>query len=144
MGGRISFTFDDGNLSTYTEAFPLMKKAGLRGHIAVVTDFVGQPNRYSWEQIKEMTDAGWEVMSHSRTHDFREMPPAKLRAEVVESREILQKKGYPAKVFNIPGGSWSGRADLAEGSDFEKLVRKTYKAYLPDGDIHPMVDPVDP
>lgn len=56
----ISFTFDNGHLSTYTHAFPLLRKAGLVGHIAAITDLVGKPGRYSWEQIHEMAAAGWK------------------------------------------------------------------------------------
>lgn len=141
--GRISFTFDDGKLSTYTNVFPLMRAAGLKGHLAVVTDSVGHEDQYAWDMVAEMAAAGWEIMSHSRTHDFHDMTPEKTRAEVVESRAILRGRGYPARIFNFPGGPWSGEPQFAKGTPFDDLVRATYDAYLPDWGPHPLVPPVD-
>jgi len=141
--GRICFTFDDGNLSTFTEVFPLLRQAGMKGHIAVVTDYVGREDKYSWDQVAEMAAAGWEVMSHSRTHDFKAVDKEKMRSEVVGSREILQERGFPARIFNMPGGPWSGESRFAPGSDFEALVRRTYDAFLPDRGIHPFTESVD-
>jgi len=135
VAGRISFTFDDGMRSTYTNVFPLLRDAGLRGHIAVVTDIVGNEGRYTWDEIAAMAAGGWEVMSHSRTHDFTVMDDAKMRAEVVESKAILNARGYPAMVFNMPGGPWSGEPRFAVGSPFDNLVRATYRAYLPDAGV---------
>jgi len=141
--GQISFTFDDGKLSTYTNVFPLMREAGIRGHIAVVTDTVGEEGQYTWDQIAEMAAGGWEIMCHSRTHDFHGMDEKKTRGEVVESREILKKRGYPTRVFNFPGGPWSGEKQFDPGTPFEALVRATYEAYLPDHGPGVMRDPVD-
>ncbi|MEK7766069.1 MAG: polysaccharide deacetylase family protein, partial [bacterium] len=141
--GRVSFTFDDGCLSTHANVFPRLRDAGIRGNLAVVTDYVGKENKYSWRQIAGMAAAGWEILSHSRTHDFRDMTPEKNRAEVVESREILQGRGYAARIFNFPGGPWSGETQFAPGTLFDDLVRWTYDAYLPDQGPHPLVEPLD-
>ncbi len=142
----LSFTFDDGNISTYTNAFPLMKKRGIVGHIAVVTDFVGRDkDHYNWEQIREMTDAAWEVMSHSRTHDLYKLTPEKIEREVVEAKQILNEKGYAAKVFNTPGGGWWEDEALKPGQPFDQALRQNYLGLLP---IMPPAEmqkkPIDP
>lgn len=141
--GTISFMFDDGKLSTYTNVFPLLRHCGFKGQIAVVTDTVGGEDQYTWNQIEVLAAHGWEIVSHSRTHDFTVLDDARMRAEIVEARAILNARGYPARVFNMPGGPWSGQARFATGSAFDALVRSTYDAYVPDSAPHPMALPAD-
>lgn len=142
--GRISFTFDDGKLSTYSNVFPIFKDAGLRGNLAVITDSVGSTDQYTWDQLAEMAAAGWEVVSHSRTHEFTFMNEAKMHAELVESRAILQAHGHSARVFNMPGGPWGANPEFAPGSPFIRLVERTYDAFTPESrGPHLMKDPVD-
>lgn len=141
----ISFTFADGRLSTYTHAFPLMRQAGLVGHIAVVTDWVGGHNQYSWEQINEMVAAGWEVESHSCTHDLRNLTLDKMLREVVGSKMILEAHGLQVEVFNIPGGPWDNDPLLLPGGPFEQTVRLHYAGYRQIDPLpHPMQAPMDP
>ncbi|MEK7476121.1 MAG: polysaccharide deacetylase family protein [Candidatus Coatesbacteria bacterium] len=143
--GRITFTFDDGKLSTHTNVFPLLRGAGLRGQLAVITDSVGQDQQYSWDHVAEMAAAGWEILSHSRTHDFAIMNDEKMRAEVVGSRDLLRARGYPARVFSMPGGPWGDDPQFEPGSPFVALVRRTYAAFTPESSgPHLMKNPVDP
>ena len=142
----ISFTFDDGMLSTYTHAFPALREAGFVGHIAVVTDLVGTPNHYTWDHITEMAAAGWEVESHSCTHNLGGLTPEKLRREIVESKHVLEAHGLTVRTFNFPGGSWEGDAIFLPGGAFEQEIRRNYSAYLPVHNRmpHPMKPPIDP
>lgn len=142
----ISFTFDDGCLSTYTHAFPLLRAVGLVGHIAVVTDLVGRPNHYTWDQIAEMAAAGWEVESHTCSHDLSSLTPERLHREVIESKRVLEAHGLTVNIFNFPGGPWQEDPIFAPGGAFEKEVRRTYAGYLPIHNRmpHPMEPPVDP
>lgn len=142
--GRASFTFDDGELSTYTAAFPLLRDHELRANLAVVTDWVGGDHRYSWEQIEVMADHGWEVMSHSESHSFAELDELRMHGEVAGSRATLEARGYVPRVFVMPGGSWDDDERFATGSPFEHLVRRTYDAFVPDVAPHPMREPADP
>jgi peptidoglycan/xylan/chitin deacetylase (PgdA/CDA1 family) len=140
----ISFTFDDGRLSTYTNAFPLLRDAGLVGHIAVVTDKVGCPGFYDWDQITEMAAAGWEVESHTCSHNLADLTTEKCCREVVESKAVLMAHGHEVNIFSFPGGLWQDQPHFSPNGYFEQTVRKTYAGYLRIGVPHPMRSPVDP
>jgi peptidoglycan/xylan/chitin deacetylase (PgdA/CDA1 family) len=67
----IVVTIDDGWRSTYTEVFPEMKRYGFPFTIFVYPNIIGQTARaLTWKQIKEMSDAGVDIESHSLTHPF--------------------------------------------------------------------------
>ena len=99
---RCAIVFDDAYESVYRYAFPIMSKFGLRATIAVVTDFVGEYNswdltfgrRYrhvSWEQLKELVNAGWEVASHTQTHaDLTRLTRAEVGLEVANSKKTVE------------------------------------------------------
>jgi peptidoglycan/xylan/chitin deacetylase (PgdA/CDA1 family) len=60
----ISLGFDDGLLSQYTEAYPLMSNAGLVGNLWVSPDYVDQPGYMTRAQVTELHKAGWMIGVH--------------------------------------------------------------------------------
>src|SRR5512141_2014422 len=64
----VLFTFDDGNLDNYTNAFPIMQKYGFTGVLYLVNNYIGADQYMNKDQILEMVAAGWEVGSHSMNH----------------------------------------------------------------------------
>jgi len=102
----VLITFDDGDISVYTTAFPILQKYGLTGVVYIVGNYMGTEGYMSADQIKELMAAGWEVGSHSRSHrDLTRLEPAVQRAEIVEAREFLQEAtGSPVLTFAYPFG----------------------------------------
>jgi len=102
----VIITFDDGDISVYETAFPILQKYGLTGVVYIVNNYMGTEGYMSAEQIKELVAAGWEVGSHSRSHrDLTKLEPEVQRAEVVEAREVLQEiLGVPVLTFAYPFG----------------------------------------
>jgi peptidoglycan/xylan/chitin deacetylase (PgdA/CDA1 family) len=102
----VIITFDDGDISVYETAFPILQKYGLTGVVYIVNNYMGTEGYMSAEQIKELVAAGWEVGSHSRSHrDLTKLEPAIQRAEIVEAREVLQEAlGVPVQTFAYPFG----------------------------------------
>ena len=99
-------TFDDGHLNNYTTAFPIMQKYGFTGILYVVGNYIGIDDYLSADQIKEMAAAGWEVGSHSMSHsDLTALEPQRQRAEVVDSKDFLEKTlGVPIQSIAYPFG----------------------------------------
>lgn len=65
----VILTFDDGWSDSYTNAFPILQSHQFVGSFAVVTGFVEGGGPYmTWQQIKEMSDAGMEMTSHTIRH----------------------------------------------------------------------------
>jgi peptidoglycan/xylan/chitin deacetylase (PgdA/CDA1 family) len=105
-------TFDDGHLDNYTAAFPIMQKYGFTGVLYLVNNYIGVDQYMNTAQVLEMHDAGWEVGSHSQNHyDLTNLDPEKQRAEIVESRELLEQElGIPILTFAYPFGAKNASA----------------------------------
>lgn len=102
----VLITFDDGDISVYTTAFPILQKYGLTGVVYIVGNYMDTEGYMTAEQIKELVDAGWEVGSHSRSHrDLRQLQPEIQRVEIVDARKELQKAtGASVDTFAYPFG----------------------------------------
>jgi len=100
-------TFDDGHLDNYTSAFPIMQKYGFTGILYLVNNYIGTDQYMNADQVLEMYHAGWEVGSHSQNHfDLTKLNEEKQRAEIVESRELLEQLlDIPILTFAYPFGA---------------------------------------
>ncbi|ERM93102.1 hypothetical protein O163_02120 [Caldanaerobacter subterraneus subsp. yonseiensis KB-1] len=87
----IVITFDDGYLSNYTYAYPVLKKLGMKAAINIIVSYVpDEVNKqkpsvsvphFTWEQAKEMADSGVvEIESHTydlhgyKSNGFKKIP----------------------------------------------------------------------
>ncbi|MGA3127605.1 MAG: polysaccharide deacetylase family protein [Candidatus Korobacteraceae bacterium] len=109
-GGRsVVLTFDDGLLGHYERAFPALLERGMTATFFVNTALAGSPGYLSWDQMREMSEAGMTFGSHGREHiDYSGMEAAKARRELSRSRAELEE-GLGKAVFNFsaPYGSLS-------------------------------------
>ena len=110
----IVITFDDGYLSHYTHAKPVLRALGWPGVLNLEVNAIG-PGGLSTKQIRTMLDAGWEVDSHTLTHpDLTTLDDAALRHELVDSRRQLRKRfGVPVDFFAYPAGKYDDRVKAA-------------------------------
>ena len=76
---RVVFSFDDGRIDTYTNAYPILKKYKMPFTLNVCTDFVEHPEHFncfgsadnksvSIENLVEMQHAGVEIACHGHLH----------------------------------------------------------------------------
>ena len=117
----VVITIDDGWRSTYTEAWPELKKRNFPFTVFVYPNIIGKTsNALTWAQIKEMSDEGVDIQSHALTHPFltkrkhRSMSDEKyaawLRRELVESRRILEEQtGKSVEFIAYPYGDYDDR-----------------------------------
>lgn len=67
--GYVSFTFDDGDQTLYSNVRPIFSKYSLPGTCYIVTDYVGDDTHVTWNQIKTLQSKnGWEVGNHTKSH----------------------------------------------------------------------------
>ena len=89
----VVITFDDGYVDNYKNAYPILKKYGLKGTIFAVTDYLNlYPNYFTWEQAKEMQDSGvMEIESHTMSHVELTTLPTREDAQhqLVDSKQAL-------------------------------------------------------
>ena len=65
----VAITIDDGYRSVYDLAYPILKKHNFTATLFIYTDFIdNSPNALTWDQLRELAQAGFEVESHTITH----------------------------------------------------------------------------
>jgi peptidoglycan/xylan/chitin deacetylase (PgdA/CDA1 family) len=106
-GGRFVLSFDDGHISNYTVALPLLAARGWPGCFFVIASRVGAPDALGWPELREMAAAGMEIGSHSLTHAFlHRATPAEICREFGESKRILEDGlGQAVEFASLPRGS---------------------------------------
>lgn len=109
----VVITFDDGYRDAYVNAYPLLKKYNMTGTFFIVSDFInsGNPAYLTWDMIKEMSDGGMSIESHSRWHpDMRNRQNDFLVYQILGPIEaITAYTGKRPHFFCYP----SGRYDAA-------------------------------
>jgi peptidoglycan/xylan/chitin deacetylase (PgdA/CDA1 family) len=106
-------TIDDGYISGYSVAWPILKEYGYPFTMFIYTNYVGAGGKsISWNQLEEMRDAGVDIESHTLSHrDLRHAPRGQdyatwLHNEVYQSKAILEDKlGIKISVFAFPYGT---------------------------------------
>ncbi len=111
-------TIDDGYLSGYTTAWPILRKFNYPFTMFIYTDYVkGGPKSggqsMTWEQLAEMRDAGVDIGSHTVSHTALtgkkgrtpEQYEAWVKDELERSKQILEQKlGIQIKTLAYPYG----------------------------------------
>jgi sugar phosphate isomerase/epimerase len=86
--GLVVLTFDDNHETQYT-AFEMMEEYGFPGVEGVIHGAVGDDDRLDLEQLREMQDAGWDVVSHPHPPGQWASPLSEFDED--EQREILEE-----------------------------------------------------
>lgn len=115
--------FDDARRGVYEFAFPIFKdriKQGQKVTIFVVPNWIDglvanhreqYSNFMNWEQLKELSKAGFEMGSHSLNHpNLTTLPSIDVIKELTESKELIElwTKSVVNK-FAYPYGAYTER-----------------------------------
>lgn len=129
LGPRsVVLTFDDGYLSLYQFARPLLTRLGFVATLFLTTNPVGLASYdkessfkaagyptydrpLNWAELAEMAEAGWSIESHSCSHPFlSKLDPDRLLDELAKSRQqIEQHLSNPVHFLAYPYGDYSQR-----------------------------------
>lgn len=111
---KIVLSFDDGRLDTYTNAYRILNKYGMKCTVNVVTDFIANEENYtcfnsannksmSVEQICELEKNGIEIACHGHTHK-------NSKEEVLDNIKALGQMGIDTSII----GFASPRSEITE------------------------------
>ena len=126
----IVITFDDGFKNNFTNAFPLLKKKGIKASFFLIVSAIGDKKPFKhllwdenaieyfkknpesrmpidWDEVNILKDWGMEIGSHGLTHkSIGSLSTEKAKIEISISKNILEKKlSKKVKVFSYPFGS---------------------------------------
>jgi peptidoglycan/xylan/chitin deacetylase (PgdA/CDA1 family) len=125
-------TFDDAHRSVWDLARRPMERLGVPGTVYVPTDYAGgdRPMGWtgydtwldgeheselacmSWEQLRELAAAGWEIGSHTCSHPrLSRIPDEEIEAELSRSRRVCEERsGQPCLSLAYPYSDYDERA----------------------------------
>jgi peptidoglycan/xylan/chitin deacetylase (PgdA/CDA1 family)/nucleoid-associated protein YgaU len=93
----VLLTFDDGYKSFVQYARPILKDYGFGATLFVYSDFIGAGSGLSWQELRTLSDQGYDVQAHSKSH-------ANLRRKEGESEAAYAKRieaelAYPLTLY---------------------------------------------
>ena len=123
-------TLDDGYISAFETARPILKKFNYPWTYFIYTKYIGTGGKsVSWEQLAMLRDEGVEIGCHTVSHlslrETRGKSPdaydAWLRDEIIGSKQIIEKKlGVRCSVFAYPEGRYNTKVlDVVKTAGFE-------------------------
>tara|TARA_X000001036_G_scaffold420073_1_gene440555 strand:- start:577 stop:1623 length:1047 start_codon:yes stop_codon:yes gene_type:complete len=115
---KILITIDDGFLSFYNNAWPVLKKNKIPFILFISTREVGKNGYMSWDQIKEVSEENYSYIgNHSHTHEYL----IDEESDIIEKdlslsmRIFKEKLGSNSMFFSYPFGEYS--------LEFKKIVK---------------------
>ena len=120
-------TFDDGFRDNYETVLPLLRERGMRAFVFVLPPLVDVGGALTWPEVsgdarthadsmrsvtwpmlEEMTEAGFEVGSHTLTHPhLPRLQGESLREELCDSRARITEKLGRCDILAYPFGDWN-------------------------------------
>ncbi len=107
----IAITIDDAFLSVYREGWPRLRKAGLPFTLFIATDAIDRRTAgyMTWDQIRELRDAGVTVGSQTASHPHMPLLSREgIRQELEKSnRRFREELGSAPDMIAYPYGEYS-------------------------------------
>ena len=116
---KVLLTVDDGLLSFYNNAWPILKKKRIPFILFVNTREVGAFNYMNWDQIIELYNNEYvEIGNHSHSHEYLvDESNSVIRKDILKSIRIFEEKlGKNSDFFSYPFGEYS--------LEFKKIIKE--------------------
>ena len=103
----VILTFDDGNETNYTKAFPILKQNGFKAYFFITTDWIGQRYYMTEAMIRDLHNNGMMIGSHGKTHKFLpDLTDKELDDEMRVRKPDLRKSSKTKyRAFHFPGAA---------------------------------------
>ncbi len=105
-------TFDDGHISNFELALPILQAHALKARFFITVGWTGQrPGYMGWQELRALHQAGQQIGAHGWTHSLLTHCSARrLHSELVDARLTLEDKlGIPIATMSLPGGRYDKR-----------------------------------
>jgi peptidoglycan/xylan/chitin deacetylase (PgdA/CDA1 family) len=156
----VAVTFDDAFTSVLDHARPILDRLGAPATLFVATDYPerttpmvwtgtdqwlggrwhDQLKCATWDDLRGLADAGWEIGSHTRSHPrLTQLDDTALADELEGSRAVCEEAlGRPCESIAYPYGDFdgrvveaAGRAGYRYGATLTERIRRPEPLYWP-------------
>jgi peptidoglycan/xylan/chitin deacetylase (PgdA/CDA1 family) len=116
QGIRPEITFDDGHISNYQLALPILQARGIKARLFITVGWTGhKPGYMGWEELRSLHEAGQEIGAHGWSHTLlTHCDSNTLATELGRARLTLEDKlGASITTMSLPGGRYNNRVIAA-------------------------------
>ena len=108
---KVVLSFDDGYLTFYSHAWPVLKEFDQTATIFIISNLVGTPEYLTWQQIKFLDSNGIEIGGHTRTHPLLPtLSTLNSNVEIVQGKaDIDVQLGKGIETFCYPTGKYNSQ-----------------------------------
>lgn len=111
----VVITFDDGYKGNYEYAYPILKEFKFPATMFVIANYVGGSDFMTTEQIKEMSNNGIEIESHTSKHDDLSKLNETEQVETLKNSKTSLEKiiEKPVNFIAYPFGRYNSNTRIA-------------------------------
>ncbi len=140
----VCLTFDDGMVSVFEKALPILRERGMPAHLFLASAAVGGSNQWAsqpgdapvypmldWSQLEVLSDNGVLIDAHTHSHpDLRDLPDDAIREEFQCCDEAIKSRtGRAPEYFAYPYGFFDHRIKRLAGEHYHASMT-TQLGYL--------------
>lgn len=106
---KIKITFDDGNISDYKIAYPILQKHGLSGIFFILLGNIGKKEYLQKNHIMELSSNNMKIGLHGRNHvNWSKLNKNDLVDEIITAKKELENMiGKPVEEAACPYGQYN-------------------------------------
>ncbi len=133
-------TFDDGHVSNFEFALPILKAHDFQARFFITTAWTGTRTGYmGWEELRELHKAGQKIGAHGWSHTLlTRCGNGELCEELTRSKQTLEDRlGAAINTMSLPGGRYNLRVlEACREAGYTSVYTSIPRAErVPPGDI---------
>jgi peptidoglycan/xylan/chitin deacetylase (PgdA/CDA1 family) len=138
----VVLTFDDGCETDYSTALPCLQEFGYTATFFLSTANIGNSGYMTWEQAREMNQAGMHFGSHAHEHiPLTPLSDDETREQLHTSKVMIEDQlGTPVTSMSAPFGFLNSRVvSIAREIGYESICSSTPKMARPGATTVPRI-----
>jgi len=105
-------TFDDGHISNFEYALPILQAHGMKARFFITAGWTGTKDGYmGWKELRSLLDAGQLIGAHGWSHMLlTHCDDSEMSSELRGAKETLEDRlGVAVDTMSLPGGRYNRR-----------------------------------
>ena len=138
----VALTFDDGFMSVYSAALPVMRDYDVPAHLFLTTSSVGEVNTWAsqpaitsrsamlgWRDVEKLHEAGVRIEGHTADHpDLRRLDDGAILEQMTSADDLIERRlGRRPCYFAYPYGYHNARVRRLASERYEGCVTTEFR-----------------